>query len=712
MRLDFFAPCAKGLEYILVDELKALGAEQVHEALAGVHFSGELAIGYRAVLWSRLASRVLLVLRAGKAADVDAMYDSVRAVDWSQHIPENGTLCVDFTGSNDFIKHTQFGAQKVKDAIVDQYRARGRLRPDVDTESPNLRINVHVHRDDLTIAIDLSGHALHERGYRPQTGLAPIKENLAAAMLIRAHWPEKASQGLPLIDPCCGAGTLLIEAALMAADIAPGIFRKDFGFTRGWQGHQPELWQSMLSEAERRAEQGIAACKCRFFGFDEDAKVLRIATENAERAGVEHFIEFARARMDSLQKPNGIDVGLLIANPPYGERLGDVETLQETYQQLGAALYQHFQGWQAAIITSEPTLAKSLQLRSHKQYAMYNGPLACKLYLFELNERSRWQPPEAREIVLSEGAEAFRNRLQKNRKHLNSWLKRDQVQCYRVYDADLPEYAAAIDVYGDQLLIQEYQAPSKIPEQLAERRLRELVKVAAETFECPPERLHLRTRAKQKGLSQYEKMADAQHFEVVEEGGLKFWVNLHDYLDTGLFLDHRPTRALIRERARDRRFLNLFSYTGSVSVYAAAGGAASTVSVDMSHTYCDWAIQNFELNQLEGARHQFVQADVMQWLPTVHEQFDLIFVDPPTFSNSKRMTDVFDVQRDHVALLKQALALLADQGELIFSNNFRRFQLDREAFADYDIEDWSRKTLPPDYARNPRIHQCWRFRRR
>ncbi|QGX41162.1 bifunctional 23S rRNA (guanine(2069)-N(7))-methyltransferase RlmK/23S rRNA (guanine(2445)-N(2))-methyltransferase RlmL [Permianibacter aggregans] len=711
MRHQFFAPCAKGLEYLLVDELKALGAEDVHEALAGVHFAGTLAIGYRAVLWSRLASRILLVLKQSKAPDIDAFYDQVRSIDWLQHLPEQGSLCVDFTGSNAYLKHTQFGAQKVKDAIVDQHRARGRARPDVDTEQPTVRINTHVHRDDLTVTIDLSGHALHERGYRPRAGLAPIKETLAAAILQRAHWPAAAAEGKPLVDPCCGAGTLVIEAALMAADIAPGLFREDFGFNQGWLLHDDALWTSLLNEAEQRAEQGVAAVRSELFGFDADIRVLQMARKHAERAGIDDFVQFERKPIANLQKP--IDqIGIVVANPPYGERLGEVEALTATYQELGETLYNEFQGWQAAVITSEPVLAKAMHLRSHKQYAMYNGALACKLYLFDINEQSRWQPPEERELKLSEGAEAFRNRLQKNRKHLASWLKREDVHCYRVYDADLPEYAAAIDVYGDQLLIQEYQAPSKIPEAVAQRRLRELVQVATEVFGLSPERVQLRTRAKQKGLSQYEKIAEAQHFEVIEEGGLKFWVNLQDYLDTGLFLDHRITRTLIRERAAGKRFLNLFSYTGSVSVYAAAGGAHSTTSVDMSRTYSDWAMQNFELNQLDGPAHQFVQADVMQWLPTVRESFDLIFIDPPTFSNSKRMTDVFDVQRDHVELLRQALQRLAPGGELIFSNNFRRFVLDRDALADCEIEDWSRKTLPMDFARNPRIHQCWRIRPR
>lgn len=709
MQFSYFSPCAKGMEYLLVDELKAIGAEEVREALAGVHFQGDLAIGYRVALWSRLASRVLLVLKTSKVNDIDALYDSVRSVDWLAHFSSDKTLAVDFNGTNTFINHTQFGAQKIKDAVVDQFKARAQTRPSVDTDQPNIRLNAYVHRDDFTLTLDLSGRALHERGYRPRAGMAPIKETLAAAILMRAQWPTLAKEGAPLVDPCCGSGTIPIEAALMACDIAPGLFRQEFGFNQGWLLHEERLWASILDEAVERAETGLQACTNEIFGFDADHRLIRVAQENAERAGVESLIQFEALSIRHLSKPQVEKNGVVVANPPYGERLGTVDDLLETYEELGTRLFEQFQGWSSAVITSEPELAKAMRLRSHKQYALFNGALPCKLYLFDITEKSVWRTPEELPLVLSAGAEDFRNRLIKNRKHLASWLKREGVHCYRVYDADLPEYAAAIDVYGDELLIQEYQAPSKIPENLAQKRLRELTHVATDVFALSAEKVHVRTRARQKGMSQYEKMDDSQHYQVVEEGGLKFWVNLHDYLDTGLFLDHRSTRALIRERSRNKHVLNLFSYTGSVSVYAAAGGAASTTSVDMSRTYGDWALQNFELNDLEGEQHQFIQADVMQWLPTVRETFNLIFVDPPTFSNSKRMDDVFDVQRDHVALLHDCLRLLAPGGEIIFSNNFRRFQLDKEAFSHCLIEDWSKRTLPMDYARNPRIHQCWRI---
>ncbi len=726
MTLKFFAPCAKGLEYLLVDELKALGAGDVHEALMGVYFSGTLETGYRAVLWSRLASRVLLSLLQTEVRDIDALYDAVRSVRWDKHLNVNDALAVDFSGSNEFVRHTNFGALKVKDAICDQFRATQGARPDVDTEAPTVRINAHLHHDNFSLSIDLGGHALHERGYRPRTGIAPIKETLAAAMLVRAQWPKLAAQGAPLVDPMCGAGTLAIEAVLMACDIAPGLFRDDFGFTNGWKGHDAVLWKTLVDDAEVRAEQGCAASKVNVFAFDADSRVLRIAEENAENAGVPDFIRFQRGSVRQLKKPVE-GPGLVISNPPYGERIGNIDELKATYAELGQCLHEQFAGWQAALITSEPSLAQAVGLRSHKQYALFNGPLACKLYLFDLNEQNRWidarnkapRSSETREprvelpvAPLSAAAQALHNRIDKNFKHLKRWRDREQVSCYRLYDADLPEYAAAIDVYDGHLFIQEYQAPRDVPEELAAGRLRELVEVAARYFAVDAAQVQLRTRARQKGSAQYEKQDSRRECFVVEEGGLKFEVNLSDYLDTGLFLDHRMTRALVRERSRGKHVLNLFSYTGSFSVYAAAGGAASTTSVDLSKTYCQWALRNLGLNGFERGPHLLVQADVLQWLEEATEKFDLIVCDPPTFSNSKRMDDVFDVQRDHVALLRACLELLMPGGELIFSNNNRRFQLEREAFADCTISDWSRKTLPPDFARDPKIRQCWHLKPR
>jgi len=713
----YFATCAKGLEYLLRDELRAIGAADVHERLAGVHFSGDLRIGYRACLESRLTSRILMPLAEFDAEDSDALYAGVQGIDWSQHLAADGTLGVDAVSGASTLQHTQFISQRVKDAVVDQFRDRTGGRPGVDLEQPHVRINLRLYRNRATLSIDLSGTPLHRRGWRRGQGDAPLKENLAAAMLLRGGWPEVFAAGGALVDPMCGSGTLLMEGALMAANVAPGLLREYFGFL-GWRGHDAELWAALLGEARERADAGLRTLPAVFFGYDNDPRVLTEAKRNAQAAGVAGFVQLARQDIEHLQRPGESTApGLVICNPPYGERIGERAALPRLYRQLGDCLRTQFSGWSAAVITSDDELGHALGLRAKKRYVLFNGALECRLLLFDLGPDER--SAERAQRPLSAGAEAVSNRITKNARHLRKRLQKEAIGCYRIYDADLPEYAAAIDVYtavdADDgagsfpqtwLHVQEYAPPRDIPEPTARDRLRDLVRASIAALDIPRERIALKTRYRAKGGSKYGRLDERREFLHVEEGGLRFRVNLFDYLDTGLFLDHRPVRARIRDSARGKRFLNLFCYTASASVHAAAGGARTTTSVDLSATYLEWASRNFTLNGFAGATHELVQADVLQWLAHDHGAYDLIFVDPPTFSNSKR-TDDFDVQRDHVRLLTLAAARLAPGGMILFSNNARRFKLDRDALGEFAIRDITPETIPFDFARDARIHSCY-----
>lgn len=707
----YFATCPKGLEYLLRDELAALGAQDAREALAGVHFSGSLDTAYRACLWSRLASRVLLPLAEFDAATDDALYAGVQAIDWSRHLASHGTLAVEAVTAQSKLTHSQFIAQRVKDAVVDQFRQRDGSRPDVDTDEPDVRIHLRLRRDRATLSIDLAGAPLHRRGWRELQGDAPLKENLAAAMLLRAGWPATYAQGGALLDPMCGSGTLLIEGALMAADVAPGLRREYFGFL-GWLGHDIALWRSLLDEARDRAEAGLRALRPCFFGSDADPRMVQTAKRNAQEAGVAGFLTLERHDALHVAPPPGFDSGLVITNPPYGERLGERDAMPKLYRALGEALKQRFAGWHAAVLAGDVELGHAIPLRASKKYTLYNGALETVLLLFELRAQDA-APREAR--PLSAGAQMLKNRLEKNVRHLRKRLEREGIHCWRAYDQDLPEYAAAIDVYGDArggqwLHVQEYRAPADIPAETARQRLREIVRVAGEVFGVPRERIALKTRERGKGGSKYGQFDQRGEFVQVEEGGLRFLVNLTDYLDTGLFLDHRLVRARLRELAQGRRFLNLFAYTATASVYAAAGGARDTTSVDLSGTYLDWASRNLALNGFTGTKHRLMQADAMEFLKHDRERYGLIYVDPPTFSNSKRAED-FDVQRDHARLLLACADRLAADGVIVFSNNFRRFTLDREALAErFEIEDWSAASIPFDFARRADIHGCWLLR--
>ena len=706
---DFFATCPKGLEYLLVDELKALGGADVHEALAGVHFRGELETAYRACLWSRLASRVLMPIAEFAVADGDALYGGAIAIDWNAHLGADSTFAVDAVGSTAGITHSQYAALRVKDAIADQFRERTGRRPDVDTERPAVQVNVVLRRGRAILGLDLSGTPLHQRGYRKGTGVAPLKENLAAAMLLRAGWPAVYAAGGGTVDPLCGSGTLLIEAALMAGDVAPGLRRDYFGFF-GWRGHDAALWKKLHDEAQTRAAAGLQALRPVFFGFDQDPAVLNEARRNAQFAQLSGFMHLGRQSLEHLHRPHELDApGLVICNPPYGERMGADANVIGLYRLLGEKLKNEFPGWRASVITSHEQLGRAIGLHAEKKYRLYNGALECTLLNFDLTPRSE----EARTPKpLSEGAQMLKNRLEKNFRHLRKRAEREGIECWRVYDADLPEYAAAIDIYGDHLHIQEYQAPASVDENLARTRLREISRVAGEVLGVARERIAVKTRRRGKGGGKYGRMDERGEFLEVGEGGLRFLVNLRDYLDTGLFLDHRPLRARIREMSRGRRFLNLFCYTGSVTVYAAAGGAAETTSVDLSQTYLDWAARNLALNGFgDERRHRLVRADAMEFLQTHSAMYDLIFVDPPTFSNSKRADD-FDVQRDHVRLLALCGERLLPGGTIVFSNNFRRFKLDEAALSGFSIRDLSSSTIPFDFARDRRIHHAWELHRK
>lgn len=707
-----FATCAKGLEYLLRDELAALGGANVREALAGVHFEGQLETVYRVCLGSRLASRVLWPLATFDAPDDAALVAGVAAIDWAEHLDPDGTLAVDATCVQSELHHSRFVAQRVKDAVVDQFRERSGRRPDVALRRPDLRLNLLLRRKRAILTLDLAGEPLHRRGWRQHPFSAPLKENLAAAMLLRAGWPKTYAEGGALLDPMCGGGTLVIEAALMAAGVAPGLHRDYFGFL-GWRRHDAGLWQNLVEQARQQADTGLRDLRPVFHGSDIDPAAIAAATANAQEAGVAGFLQLARHDVRAVTRPTQADKGLVICNPPYGERIGDHREMPGLYAALGEVLKQRFPHWRAAILVGDGELGHALGLRADKRYRLYNGALECTLLLLDLSPvLARPRKP------LSAGASMVANRLRKNLRHLDKRMLRDGVSCYRIYDRDLPEYAAAVDVYcnasnGERWLnVQEYKAPQQIDAQTAGERFRELLRALDEVLDVPRERFAVKTRRRQAHGERHARGARQGGRFSIAEHGLLFEVNLLEYLDTGLFLDHRLVRGRLRDLAADRSFLNLFAYTGAATVHAAAGDAADTTSVDLSATYLEWASRNLAANGFTGRNHQLAQADAFTFLAADRARYGLIFVDPPTFSNSSAAAD-FDVQRDHVRLLKACGERLEPGGIIVFSNNYRRFRLDRDALDPvFDIEDWTKPSIPEDFARTPRIHGCWLMRAR
>jgi 23S rRNA (guanine2445-N2)-methyltransferase / 23S rRNA (guanine2069-N7)-methyltransferase len=803
---QLIASAPRGFSDLLARELESLGAREVRDRSTGVWFTGDLELAYRVCLWSRIANRLFLEIARFEAQTVEAFYAAAKALPWEQHVRANGTIACDFTGRHPAITNTQFGALKLKDAIVDSLRESAGQRPSVNVDRPNVRIHAHSQGTTITVSIDLSGESLHRRGYRGEAGEAPVKENLAAGILIRAGWPALASNGAAFLDPLCGSGTFVIEAAMIAANIAPGAQRDYFGFL-GWRGHDSALWERVRNEARTSADKVPSVIQ----GRDRDPALIRSAQANARRAGVERFVAFEPGELTTAASPQrpyeraefsavqansaaaaGPDtlaadsvaaensraamagsaaaiadlgssipysdgasgermssaaaadtdpslvsaapsaVGLLCTNPPYGVRLEDRERAREIHRQLGVVLRERFVGWQAAVLTGAPELGLEFGIRAHRTHTVWNGALECRLLRMNVapesfreassvpgaKVRRASNDPALRE---SAGAKMFANRLGKNLKRLRPWAERNDVTCYRIYDADMPEYSFAIDRYrladsdATHLYVQEYAAPASIDEESVRRRRGEAISVLPEVTGVPAEHIHLRTRRRVARGDQYQKLDERASFHIVAENGLKFEVNFDDYLDTGLFLDHRITRAKLREAAQGKGFLNLFAYTGSATVYAAAGGARSSLSVDLSRTYLDWAQRNLTLNGLARHEHAFLQADCREWLREVsqgRERFDLIFLDPPTFSNSKRMEGVLDVQRDHNELIDACMHILAPGGLLVFSTNAQRFRLDDALGERYAIQDISAPTLPEDFARNPRIHRTFEVRAR
>lgn len=696
--ISLFASTARGLEELLKTELEKLGAVECRVVQGGVHFEGDTRLLYQSLMWSRLASRIMMPLGECKVySDLD-LYLGVQAINWTEIFNPGATFAVHFSGLNDEIRNSQYGALKVKDAIVDSFTRKNLPRPNVEREMPDLRINVWLNQETAHISLDLSGEGLHLRGYRDRTGIAPIKENLAAAIVMRSGWQP----GTPLLDPMCGSGTLLIEAAMAATDRAPGLHRGHWGFS-GWAQHDDAIWGEVKADAQNRARQGLATYESRFYGSDSDARVIENARKNARRAGIGELITFEAKDVAQLSNPlpQG-PYGTVISNPPYGERLESEPALIALHSLLGRLLKAQFGGWNLSLFSASVDLLNCLQLRADRQFKAKNGPLDCVQKNYHLAEITG----EAKAPAM---AEDFANRLRKNVKKLEKWARQEGIECYRLYDADLPDYNVAVDRYADWVVVQEYAAPKTIDAQKARQRLFDIIAATIHVLGIAPNKLVLKTRERQKGNNQYQKMNEKGDFIEVSEYNARLWVNLTDYLDTGLFLDHRIARRMLGQMSKGKDFLNLFAYTGSASVHAGLGGARSTTTVDMSRTYLEWAERNLRLNGLSGRAHRLIQADCLGWLQETDEQFDLIFIDPPTFSNSKRMEESFDVQRDHMRLMEDLKRLMRKGGTIMFSNNKRGFRMDLDGLAKLGLkaQEITQKTQSQDFARNRQIHNCW-----
>lgn len=760
----FFVSCPGHVEGLLARELGHILGQgvSVSETRGGVYLDGELACAYRVCLWSALAGRVFAEIATDIAEDRDALYRAAAAAPFEAYFTPDHTFAVSAHVAHRAFTDSHLPALVVKDAIADRFRARAGRRPSVDTNAPAVRLYLHLTDRRLRLSLDLSGESLHRRGYRRVSTAAPLRENTAAAVLARAGFSEaahrfRAGEGpSPFLgDPMCGSGTIAIEAARQLLDIAPGIDRGAYGFER-LLGHDAGLWAGLREEAERRRERGTAAAReaqVRIWASDIDPAAVEATRTNAAASGVEEVLVLAGADFERLRRgallgllDKGFESGLglpyfIVTNPPYGRRLGDGRHggAPSVHERLGRWLSERFEGFRAAVLADSTEQARELGLRAERVTALYNGNLEVVLALLALDQSNRFRPARgggrgggARRASSDEttGVAMLENRFAKNRRTLESVLRREGIACYRLYDADIPQHAAAVDVYtttdGDTLaVVQEYAPPKSVDETAAAERFAELVSAVASFLGIDERRVFTRERRRQRGRAQYRRAADG-HTETarVGEDGLVFELNLTDYLDVGLFLDHRLVRRRIRKTVGGLRFLNLFAYTCSATVHAAAGGATRTVSVDTSRSYLAWGARNLQLNGFEatvrgagrpgdGARpgrrapHLLVREDSRRFLEATVEEWDLMLIDPPSFSNSKSRERDFDVQADHVALLRAAIARLAPGGQIIFSTNLKSFRLSDEVRDHAAVTDISAEMTPRDFARRQKSRHVY-----
>lgn len=696
-----------GLEQVLADELAALGAEAVTLGRRLVNFTGDRRLLYRANLCCRTAIRVLQPLATFTADSEQALYRGVQRIDWERFLDRAGSLTIDPVVHNSFLTHSLYAAQLAKDAIVDQFRSRTGGRPSVDRDDPDLRINLHLNANRVTVYLDSSGDSLHKRGYRTATNEAPINEVLAAGIIRLAQWDRSS----PLADFMCGSGTFAIEAALAARNIAPGQIRKQYGYMR-WPDFDRSLHADLLAEASRMQ---VAKLDFEIVGSDLDDHVIELARRNARQAGVDHDVRFEVASFDTIASADSS--GLLVTNPPYDERLR-LSKIEGVYARIGAALRRHWAGWRAHVFTGNLEAARQMGMKPTRQLPLFNGPIVCRLFEFDLRHKQR-RADDTSPSVISESAsdasvgkrtwqaqaEEFQNRLRRMARHWGKWARRQGIGCYRMYDRDVAEVPLTIDWYEGYLHVVEYDRPHERTGIEHQQWLARMLAAAGETLQVAPERIFF--RARQHDGPDRPEQADC--VLQVHEGGRRFEIRLSGRTEPGLPLDQRTIRALIGAEAAGKRVLNLFGYSGAATVHAAGGGSSATTTVDSSNANLQWTRRNLELNELMCAEHQLVRQEPLAFLgmttPDAGEEFDMAVVQPPTQAGDPEAGG-WDLQRDHVELLNLTVGTLVPGGKCWFSTSSRRFKLYETEICGANIREITRQTVPPDF-RNKRVHRCW-----
>lgn len=768
---DVVITCADGLENALLVELDLFALVGQIVRMGRVRVNVSLADFYKICLYSRVASRVLLPIgeyyfrqktqtinqvrenggqkstRTIKTKVIDedvptALYEFASRYDWTSMFGVDNTFAIRLSTDKRLSVNQQFATLRIKDAVADCFNEKLGKRPNVD-KSPDFHIYAHATNELAELYLDLSGTSLHKRGYRVANTDAPLKENLASALLYECQWHK--GEHTAIIDPMCGSGTLITEALLMKTAYPVGIDKKasDFGFYH-WQYHDDNLWQTLANTALNnfhanlaRLEQELIKGDFIALALDANAHAVRACHKNLMASALAPIAQHVRLEQRSLASTKEVLMEintaypLVITNPPYGERLGESDFIKPLYHGLGLIMadgLRHVGRADMAVLASHIEHADTLPISKPNTLKCHNGALSVYFRhgAIDFTKTDRLMHElivnfHKKEINHPDSQE-FINRLQKNIINLKKHAQKNHISNMRIYDADLPNYNVAIDIYGDKIHVQEYAPPKQIPADVAKSRFNLVLSAIRKIFNVQRESIFIKTRMRQSGNDQYTKNIKednqkSKKMYVAYEHGAYLYVNFTDYLDTGLFIDHRNIREMIKNASRGKHVLNLFAYTCTASVHSAMGGAKSVTSVDLSANYLNWGKQNFALNGLDltattsdnTPKYQFIATDVFDWLKNNTEQFEVIFIDPPTFSNSKKFQGTFDVQRDHVALISRAMNRLAPNGVLYFSNNFTKFVLDDEIKSRYEVTPITDKTIGVDFNLKKPIHQSFKI---
>ncbi|CAL4323131.1 bifunctional 23S rRNA (guanine(2069)-N(7))-methyltransferase RlmK/23S rRNA (guanine(2445)-N(2))-methyltransferase RlmL [Buchnera aphidicola] len=692
---DLFISTIFGCEDLLEKELNILGATNLKLIKGGIYCSVNKHVLYNILMWSRIASRVFLCIKNFSIQNSNDLYTNIYNIEWNTIFHHNDTFMIRFKGTNNIIRNTLFGTFIIKDAIMDYFYKKEFFRPIVNRVSADICITAFLFKNVVHIMLNLSGDALHQRGYsKISKNITPIKENLGMAIVLRSGWNFKSL----LIDPMCGSGTLLIEAAMFSSDRAPGLKRKKWGF-QNWKNHDKKIWENTQKEALYKFEIGIKTCKQIFLGYDYNKNCIKEAKIHALNAGVDGIIQFSQKNINDFKNIfEKNHKGTILSNPPYGERHKTKNQVAALYIQIGFVSQKHFHQWNISIFSSSIYLLNFIQMPFYKKFFYKNGPLNCI-------QRNYIASSSSDDTCINE----YKNRLNKNFKKFKKWKFLNNIDCFRVYNADLPNYNIIIDLYKNWMVIQEYEAPKEINPEYAHKRLCQSVYYAKKILSIPINNIILKLRKKQKKGKQYEKFHHNNNFFEIQEYNLKFLVNLTDYLDTGIFFDKRLIRKLITNISYGKDFLNLFSYTGTASVAAASGGARSTTTIDISKTYIKWSMKNMSINHFTSNNHIFIQQDCLDWLKISNKKFDLIFVNPPTFSNSKKMKKFFYLKKDYLILMIHLKKILKNDGKIIFSSSTHNFDINIKHLNAIKLyaKNITKKITPQDMIKNIHVHHSW-----